>query len=591
MNENIKIILNKCLNMNMNEVKETIKRINKLSCIASNKAIEMWKDYDRDKLNKFEKYLIENNEIFNNEVELKYNNDILKIKNNLSDNAKIKFKEGSRKYIYKCYFSKFSKIYDDKAKEKNIVTYQNVIEKEMKRIMDICNSSNVGTLHQQAVQNVWNREKDKALSYKSAVPSFKEDTPCYFKSDNIKLEYENGYFVGLSFFSKKGLQEINQTVGYRVKFQVDKLDGNKKATIQKMIEGNQLSKNIKNIKDKLKNANSPLKKEELKNELNALESGYDTLFKQGKIYKQGSGQIKISNKGKIELIISFGFEGKQLGLNKNRILGVDLGIVNVATLAIWDDKEEGYDYVNYKQNILSGKELICFRQKLHNMGMSKKDIENKIYECNNNLHQTQLNKFNVGAISGLNLLKFRSTTEQYKKELCIASKYVGEGRAGHGYNTKMKPIDKIRNKVSNFSDTYNHKYSKYIVDFAKKNNCGVIQMEDLSGATRYAEEKFLKDWSYYDLQQKITYKAEKEGIMVIKIKPNFTSQRCSVCGNIHKENRDCKNNQARFKCISCGHEENADINAAKNIAIPNIDTIISDYIKLKTKDNKINKAV
>ena len=46
-----------------------------------------------------------------------------------------------------------------------------------------------------------------------------------------------------------------------------------------------------------------------------------------------------------------------------------------------------------------------------------------------------------------------------------------------------------------------------------------------------------------------------------------------------EDNRDCKNNQAKFKCVVCGHEDNADINAAKNIAIPNIDRIIDTYIK------------
>ena len=92
--------------------------------------------------------------------------------------------------------------------------------------------------------------------------------------------------------------------------------------------------------------------------------------------------------------------------------------------------------------------------------------------------------------------------------MSIASKYAGEGRIGHGYKTKMKPVDRVRNKVANFADTINHKYSRYIVDFAVKNKCRVIQMEDLSGITANTHEKFLKEWSYHDLQTKIEYKAE-----------------------------------------------------------------------------------
>ena len=53
------------------------------------------------------------------------------------------------------------------------------------------------------------------------------------------------------------------------------------------------------------------------------------------------------------------------------------------------------------------------------------------------------------------------------------------------------------------------------------------------------------------------YKAE-----VIKINPAYTSQACSACGHISKENRT---SQAVFKCVACGHAENADINVARNI--------------------------
>ena len=41
-----------------------------------------------------------------------------------------------------------------------------------------------------------------------------------------------------------------------------------------------------------------------------------------------------------------------------------------------------------------------------------------------------------------------------------------------------------------------------------------------------------------------------------------TSQRCSKCGHREKDNRK---SQAEFVCLSCGIEQHADINAAKNI--------------------------
>ena len=50
---------------------------------------------------------------------------------------------------------------------------------------------------------------------------------------------------------------------------------------------------------------------------------------------------------------------------------------------------------------------------------------------------------------------------------------------------------------------------------------------------------------------------------VEKIKPAFTSQRCSACGNVDGKSRE---NQARFACTACGYACNADLNAARNIA-------------------------
>jgi len=134
---------------------------------------------------------------------------------------------------------------------------------------------------------------------------------------------------------------------------------------------------------------------------------------------------------------------------------------------------------------------------------------------------------------------------------------------------------------------------------AVKNNCGVIQMEDLSGIKK--SNKFLQYWDYFSLQSKIKYKSEALGIEVKIVDPQYTSQRCSRCGYINADNRP---NQSTFKCGKCGYGDNyycptcgseqsenkpcnacgsevvksvvhADYNAAKNLATKNIDTIIA----------------
>ncbi|TDB92746.1 transposase [Actinomadura sp. 7K534] len=49
---------------------------------------------------------------------------------------------------------------------------------------------------------------------------------------------------------------------------------------------------------------------------------------------------------------------------------------------------------------------------------------------------------------------------------------------------------------------------------------------------------------------------------VVKVRSAYTSQRCSACGIV---NRDSRESQAVFRCRSCGHADNTDVNAAINI--------------------------
>ena len=50
---------------------------------------------------------------------------------------------------------------------------------------------------------------------------------------------------------------------------------------------------------------------------------------------------------------------------------------------------------------------------------------------------------------------------------------------------------------------------------------------------------------------------------VEKVRPAFTSQRCSACGQVDRGSRE---NQAVFRCTACGFACHADVNAALNIA-------------------------
>ena len=175
------------------------------------------------------------------------------------------------------------------------------------------------------------------------------------------------------------------------------------------------------------------------------------------------------------------------------------------------------------------------------------------------VYNTKLREY----INGGEITRFRKQVERRKRDLQQQGKYCGNGRIGHGTKTRIKPMYISKNKIENFKNVTNHKYALFVVNYAIRNECGIINMEDLKGIS--ANHTFLSNWSYYDLQQKIINKASEYGIKVFKIKPAYTSQKCSSCEYTDKENRLT---QEKFKCLKCGLELNADYNAALNISNP-----------------------
>lgn len=153
--------------------------------------------------------------------------------------------------------------------------------------------------------------------------------------------------------------------------------------------------------------------------------------------------------------------------------------------------------------------------------------------------------------------QFRSRRKRVQSQLKLA-------KGGKGRKDKLKALEKLKDKESNFAKTYNHQISKSVIEFAKKHKCGTIHMEKLQ--SEWMNSKILGSWGYYQLQTMIEYKAKREGITVKYIDPAYTSQTCSRCGNVDKENRK---DQEHFKCTKCSFELNADHNASINIARSN----------------------
>lgn len=163
-------------------------------------------------------------------------------------------------------------------------------------------------------------------------------------------------------------------------------------------------------------------------------------------------------------------------------------------------------------------------------------------------------------------LRVRTKLQSQKRRL---QKSLKTASGGHGRNKKLKALEKVKKQEAHFVETYYHMISKRVVDFALKHNAKYINIENLTG---YDTSNFiLRNWSYYKLQEYITYKAAKYDIKVRKINPCYTSQICSVCGNWEYGQRK---SQSVFECanencdshIKYKNGFNADFNAARNIA-------------------------
>ena len=214
----------------------------------------------------------------------------------------------------------------------------------------------------------------------------------------------------------------------------------------------------------------------------------------------------------------------------------------------FDDKGHMYMNVNYRFKKNSKTEIIPGRTLGVDLG-----IATPAYVC---LSDTTYVRSGIGSAN--DFFRIRQQMKSRRRSLYKSLSLV---KGGKGRKKKLQAINSLRDKERNFAKTYNHQLSNKIVKFAKDNGCEFINLEHLT--KNGFEDAILSSWSYYELQNMIEYKAEREGIKVRYVDPAYTSQTCSKCGHVDKENRPT---QAKFKCINCGLELNADHNASINIA-------------------------
>ena len=147
-------------------------------------------------------------------------------------------------------------------------------------------------------------------------------------------------------------------------------------------------------------------------------------------------------------------------------------------------------------------------------------------------------------------------------------------------NTKQ--IKKLYEYRKNYMNTYMHKVSKIVIEYAKVNKCGVIVIGDLKDIKQGMNyNKNFVQIPLYKLVQKIEYKAKLEGIKVEKISEKYTSGVSALDREeIIKENYNKKRRISRGIFVTNrGIQINADINGSLNI--------LRKYIKKSSPNQEI----
>ncbi len=163
---------------------------------------------------------------------------------------------------------------------------------------------------------------------------------------------------------------------------------------------------------------------------------------------------------------------------------------------------------------------------------------------------------NISDICNVAIKQKRASYSKLRKELQM--------RQTPSSRRRLKAIGQRENR---WMQDVNHQVSKALVESNPKHTLFVL--EDLSGVRNATERVRTKDryvsvsWSFYDLEQKLIYKAKQNQSTVIKVDPRYTSQCCPVCGHIEKGNRNKKIHL--FTCKNCGYKSNDDRIGAMNL--------------------------
>lgn len=165
---------------------------------------------------------------------------------------------------------------------------------------------------------------------------------------------------------------------------------------------------------------------------------------------------------------------------------------------------------------------------------------------------------NFGATSDGEMIVNPRYLEASLNRLAHAQRTVARRKKGSKNREKAKArAARIHRKVRRQRDHFLHVQSARL---AKSHGVVVLERLNVAGMIRGRCARSIADAGWSRFADMLRYKLVWSGGTLVEVPAAYSSQTCSACGMIDAESR---RSQAAFHCTSCGHQDHADLNAAK----------------------------
>jgi putative transposase len=166
--------------------------------------------------------------------------------------------------------------------------------------------------------------------------------------------------------------------------------------------------------------------------------------------------------------------------------------------------------------------------------------------------------FQTGKATKVRNQRTLQTTKRVQRKLATRK---AEGKDTHAVRRVLKRLSGRRQRRT---QDFARVAAKQLIAWAPAD--AVLVFEDVQLNQPYRElprgvalRRRLTQWQHGAIRAAVANKAHLTGVAIAQVNPAYTSQRCSRCGLRGKRHRHA------FTCLSCGHIQHADVNAATNI--------------------------